>query len=341
MGRFACFWRGIKLVVALSLTGCASMIASVQYPQPSKFSLQSGQLKPVSDEQKKDMFSRYCAGGKQTRNLTLNFSFTLPKNPKGWSIDDAGSYQKKLDQQRQCLSRRILYRLAESPDCQTYYGNYITDLRGKSICAPANRDEPVWFLLSTLSSSEVENSIQDLSPTKQYDATVPVFVRSGDGRLYGFYFVGDRSSNPNVLGAFSKMFGNGVSTIASPDLAGLVDGYTMLEPLEFQTKAYSEETVGLSEENNSCNFPRPESVTFHKNEKWETVEAYAIGEDGNTNISMAIDQRSKIWERYISRFSTVKESVDSTNANRINTQVSLDLNGFCRYGRSIDDLTSR
>lgn len=344
MVRFACFWNGTKLMVVLFLTGCASMMASVQYPHPSKFSLQGGQLKPASSEEKKDLFSMYCSGGKQTRSLTFNFSFTIPQNPKGWSIDDAGSYQKRLHQQRQCLSRRILYRLAEPPDCQTYYGNYLTDLKGKSVCAPANRDEPVWFLSSTWPSNEIEKSVTDVKPAEKYNATVPVFVRASDRRLHGFYFISGGSSNSDVLSASSKMFGEGVSSVTAPDLVGLIDGYTILEPLEYQTKAYNEEIEMHSPEDDSCDLHKmygANSVSFFKNGNWEHVEAYAIGEDGNTNVSKAIDQRVKIWERYISRFSTVKESIDSTNANKINTQVSLDLNGFCRYGRSVDDLTSR
>lgn len=322
------------------------MMASVQYPQPSKFVLSGGQLNPTSEDQKKDIFSTYCSGGKQIKSLTLNFSFLLPKNPQGWSIDDAGSYQKNLNQQRQCLTRKVLYRLAEPPDCQTYYGHYTIDLRGKKLCAPANRDEPVWFLSSSLSSSEIENSISNIKPIEKYDSTVPVFVRSKDGRLYGFYFIGSGSGTPNVLDATPKIFGDELSSMNSNDLAALTQNFTILEPLDFQNKAYTEEIEKQSdnEANNSCDPQKmygAESVTFFKNEKWETVEAYAMGEDGNTNISKALYQRSKVWERYISRFSTVKESVDSTNANKINTQVSLDLNGFCRYGRSTDDLTSK
>lgn len=344
MERFVYFWSGTKLMIVLFLTGCASMMASVQYPQPKQFLLQGGQFKPVFNGQKKDLFSMYCSGGKQIRSLTLNFSFMMPQNPKGWSIDDTGSYQKHLHQQRQCLSRKILYRLAESADCRNYYGNYLTDLRGKNVCAPANRDAPVWFLNSALSSSEIEKSIKDIKPTEKHDAVVPVFVRSSDGRLHGFYFIGDGSSNLNVLNASSKMFGDDVSSIASLDLVSLVDGYTMLEPLEYQTKAYSEEAEKSSAEDDSCDPQKiygAESISFFKNGKWETVEAYSIGEDGNTNISKALYQRNKIWERYIFRFSTVKENVDATNANKINTQVSLDLNGFCRYGRSTDDVTSK
>jgi len=346
MGRFVCFWNGTKLMVVLFLTGCASMMASVQYPQPSKFVLQGGKLKPAPEDQKKDVFSTYCSGGKQIKSLTINFSFVLPKNPQGWSIDDAGSYQKNLNQQRQCLTRKILYRLAESPDCQTYYGNYLTDLRGKKLCAPANRDEPVWFLSSSLLSSEIEKSITTIKPTEKYDSTAPVFVRSKDGRLYGFYFIGSGSGIPNVLDAAPKMFGDELLSMNSSDLATLTQNFTILEPLDFQNKAYTEEIEKQSDDetDKSCDPHKmygAESVTFFKDEKWETVEAYAIGEDGNANISKALYQRNKIWERYISRFSTVKESVDSANTNKINTQVSLDLNGFCRYGRSTDDLTSK
>lgn len=328
MERFACFWNGIKLMVVLPLVGCASMMASVQYPQPSKFFLQSGQLKPASGERTKDLFSAYCSGGKQIRNLTINFSFISSLNPQGWSVSEAGSYLKKLNQQRQCLNQKILYRLSEPPDCQTYYGDYVTDLRGKKFCAPANRNEPVWFLSSSNSPSEIENSLREARLHDRNDATVPVFVRANNGRLFGFYFIGQGSSNPNVLGGISKMFGNDLSSIISDDLASLVANFTILEPADFQKKAYQ----------NSEEFNEEKSCL---SSGLYSEDLMAIDSEENIDMTESITLKNKIWERYISRFSNVKESVDSANSNKINTQISLDLNAFCRYGRNLNDLTSK
>jgi hypothetical protein len=131
---YAYFWTGIKLAALMSLSGCASMMASVEYPKPAYLSLSNGQTGVLSEKKPSDVLTKYCSGGRQSKSLILNYSFVSPKNPKGWSTGDASSYLKKLNHQRECLNRKLLLRLAEQPDCQTHYGNYVTDLRGKPVC---------------------------------------------------------------------------------------------------------------------------------------------------------------------------------------------------------------
>ena len=328
-----------------SLCGCALMMASVRYPMPVYLSLSNGQTALLAEKKPSDMLAKYCSGGRQSRSLTLNYSFVSPKNPKGWSISDASAYLKKLNRHRECLNRKLLLRLAEQPDCQTHYGNYVTDLRGKPVCGPANRDEPVWFFASDKPTSEIEQASQNMKATALHDSFVPVFVRSTSGKIYGFHFVGSGSNAPDVLSEVTSLFGDGVSSAVISDIAGLIEDFTILEPLEFQKQAYEDEIEKSNgDDENSCDLEstyRGESVSYIKNGHWQNVSAFGIDNKGESDTSTAISQRARIWKRYISRFSKIKESADSRSSQITNTQISLDLNGFCKYGRSLDDLTSK
>ena len=326
MKPYVYFWTGIKLLMLFGLCGCASMMASVQYPRPVYLSLSNGRTEVLVDRKPSDVFAKYCAGGHQIKSLTFNYSYVAPKNPKGWSISDASKYIKKLNNHRECLNRSLIFKLAEAPDCQTYYGNYVTDLRGKPVCGPANRDEPIWFFTSDKSANEIERTAESIKPNATYDSFVPVFVRSASGKIYGFHFIGDGSSVPNVLPEMTSSLGASVSSAVLSDLSALVSDFTMLEPSDYQKQAYGADEA---EGEKSCSANSGDS------------QVLAVDTDGNNDASAAISGRSKIWERYISRFSKVKESPDLQSAQNTNTQISLDLNGFCRYGRSLSDLTSK
>ena len=302
------------------------MMASVQYPQPVYLSLSNGRTEVLVDRKPSDVFAKYCAGGHQIKSLTFNYSFVPPKNPKGWPIGDASKYLKKLDNHRECLNRSLIFKLAEAPDCQTYYGNYITDLRGKPVCGPANRDEPIWFFTSGKSAHEIERTAESIKPNATYDSFVPVFVRSSSGKIYGFHFIGDGSSVPNVLPEMTSSLGASVSSAVLSDLSALVSDFTILEPSEYQKQAYD---AHEDEDEKSCSANRDDS------------QILAVDADNNVDTAAAINRRYMIWERYISRFSKVKESPDSQSPQAVNTQISLDLNGFCRYGRNLGDLKSK
>jgi hypothetical protein len=308
------------------LCGCASMMASVQYPQPVYLSLSNGRTEVIVDRKLSDMFAKYCSGGHQIKSLTFNYSFVSPKNPKGWSIGDASKYIKKLNSHRECLNRNLIFKLAEEPNCQTYYGNYVTDLRGKPVCGPANRDEPIWFFTSDKSANEIEITAESIKPNATYDSFVPVFVRSSSGKIYGFHFIGAGSGVPNVLSETTSSFGDNVSSALLSDLAALVSEFTILEPSDYQKQAYA---AGEDDDEKACS------------PSGNDLEVLAVDAEGNTDTSAAISERNKIWERYVSRFSKIKESADAHSTQITNTQISLDLNGFCKYGRSLNDLTSK
>lgn len=97
------------------------------------------------------------------------------------------------------------------------------------------------------------------------------------------------------------------------DLKLLIESFTILEP-----EAYQEEAYG----------------------KQDGYEPIAIDSNNNNVIADAIKSKDQIWKRYISKFTEIKEARTS-NSRIINIDLSLDLNGFCQYGRSIKDLYSK
>ena len=339
----AYFWTGIKLSTLLGLCGCASLMASVQYPKPIYLSLSNGQTKLLAEEKTSNFFAAYCSDGRQRKNLTLNYSFVSPKNPAGWPVNEASNYLKKVNQKRQCTNQKIFHEISEEPNCQTHLdGVDIKDLRGEPICGTDNRDESVWFLSSQKSSAEIKAILKSLSPMAKGGSYELVFVRSISGHLTGGYIFNGQTAKLYML---KQLFGDDVKSFIIPEWINLTKQFTILEPLEFQKQAYDDEIDKLPDgTENSCDIRsdyRGEAISFFKNHQWQNIWAFGIDNKGEPDPSAAINQKARIWERYISRFSKVKESTDPRSPQITNTQISLDLNGFCKYGRSLDDLTSK
>jgi hypothetical protein len=104
------------------------------------------------------------------------------------------------------------------------------------------------------------------------------------------------------------------------ELKILIDNFTLLEPLQYQIDTY--DTHGGTCYN--CGKEKP----------------LAVNEDGKQIISKAVEQKDNIWLRYIEHFTKIKEA-KSSNPRVVNVDLDLDLNGFCRYGRSVSDLQSQ
>jgi hypothetical protein len=58
------------------------------------------------------------------------------------------------------------------------------------------------------------------------------------------------------------------------------------------------------------------------------------------NLSAAVRERDRLWERYLQTFTSRKEA-QSANPRLVDYEVSLDLGLFCAYGRAVADLTAR
>ena len=103
----------------------------------------------------------------------------------------------------------------------------------------------------------------------------------------------------------------------STDLNNLMNEYTILMP-----KEVIEEITG--EEFNS-RFP---------------YSAIILNENGEVDLSKAIENRDRLWKAYIQKFTLIKEANDD-NSKKSAIELSLDLNTFCKYGRRISDVQSQ
>ena len=324
MKLFRYFLREISLgAFVIFLSGCASVTG---YPKPVLLSLSNGLTKAVLETKVEpdNIYSSYCSDGRQIKSLTLALSFISPKNPVGWPLNKASEYMKILNQKRRCASQTIFYAISEEPDCQTYLdGNQVVNLLGEKICGTENRNQSTWFLYSQKSVEEIESAFRKLGPKSEWSSYEPVFVRSISGQLIGGYvFNGTDNFKLNI---FKEMFGDDVKSFTTPEWMALVKTFTILEPLGFQKATYSNEIEKMGK-NSACNL---------------NEEYFGINEDGNADVAAAVNQKSEIWQRYVTRFSNVKESSNEVSPQIIKTQVSLDLNAFCRYGRSISELSSK
>lgn len=103
--------------------------------------------------------------------------------------------------------------------------------------------------------------------------------------------------------------------IRIPYVTILVDQFTIIEPIEFQNGIYKED---------NCHD--------------ESEKTYGYNEEGSFDAELSLDYRDQIWKRYITHFTSIKESQSDDS---ISVELALDLNPFCRYGRNVQDLKSK
>lgn len=144
-----------------------------------------------------------------------------------------------------------------------------------------------------------------------------LFIRAPDGKI-SLHRVG-WCSDPNGGSFYS---GSGLSfnsfnsySVRIPHLTTFVDKYTIIEPAEFQNNTYKD---------NSC--------------IQDGKKVYGYGAEDSFNSELALGYKNQIWKRYISHFTSIKEG---HSGESINVELTLDLNSFCRYGRSIQDLVTK
>lgn len=144
-----------------------------------------------------------------------------------------------------------------------------------------------------------------------------LFIRSPNGNV-SLHRVG-RCSDANGSGFYS---GTGFNLnifnsyeVRIPHLTTFVDKYTIIEPMEFQGNTYKDD---------SC--------------IQDGGKVYGYDTEDSFNSGLVLDYKNSIWKRYINHFTSIKES---HSGDSINVELSLDLNSFCRYGRSINDLVTK
>ena len=102
----------------------------------------------------------------------------------------------------------------------------------------------------------------------------------------------------------------------STDLHDLISNYVVLAPKEVIEKIEGSE---------------PDSVD---------LQTTILSENGEIDISKSVGQKDHLWRTYINRFTSIKEASDQ-NSQKSAIELSLDLNIFCKYGRSISALQSQ
>lgn len=165
-------------------------------------------------------------------------------------------------------------------------------------------DKPNWYLLVSDNEADVLKNIEE----EQSDANYRLFtfIIKILNRDKIIVYQSNQSSR--------KMnYDKGYST----DLNRLINEYTILAPKEVIEK-----------------------MTDAEFDSGNLYDSLILNENGEVDISKAIDRKNHLWKAYISKFSSIKEATED-NSRKSTVEVSLDLNTFCRYGRKISDLQSQ
>ncbi|MBL7555504.1 MAG: hypothetical protein JNM24_06745 [Bdellovibrionaceae bacterium] len=163
-------------------------------------------------------------------------------------------------------------------------------------------DEPSWYILTSDDEKEVlENAKNDDSSTKFKLFKFIVRVKEK-------IIVYQSNLNSRRM-SYDKSY--------STDLNKLINSYTILMPKDVLEKSLKQE--------------------FDNSDLYSTI---ILNENGEVDISKAIDRKDDLWRAYIKSFTTVKE-VSADNSKRSDIELSLDLNVFCKYGRQVSDLQSQ
>ncbi len=166
---------------------------------------------------------------------------------------------------------------------------------------------------NTYRSRETQNNSRSMSGTKlisEHEIDIMDFIKSSTKSNNVKNIVYSKDTKKFFI--FESMYQFNYTNTYSADLNLLFEKYTLLEPTEVKRIAYKRE------------FDCTEDCVG---------ESDAISDD-------PVENRSEIWKRYIRRFTTVKE-VKIRNSNIIKAQISLDLSGFCRDKRKVEDFLSK
>jgi hypothetical protein len=163
-------------------------------------------------------------------------------------------------------------------------------------------DEPSWYLLTSDNEKDVLDNIKDEDSDTKF--RLFTFIVKVNNKIIVY------QSNLNSRRmSYDKTY--------STDLNNLISNHTILAPKEVVEKITGTE--------------------FDDKYLYGTI---ILNESGEVDISRALEQRDRLWKAYINRFTLIKEASDQ-NSPKSTIELSLDLNVFCKYGRSIPALQSR
>ena len=83
-----------------------------------------------------------------------------------------------------------------------------------------------------------------------------------------------------------------------------------------------------------------EEITESKFDSRFPYSSIILNEDGEVSLSKSINNKDRLWETYINKFTTIKETSED-NSKKSTAELSLDLNIFCKYGREVSDILSK
>jgi len=247
-----------------------------------------------------DIQSYICQGRRQSRPLKMNFAYILPQNKKGKSLDLTAKDAKYFNDRKYELLREMFY-LVSSIDHS--FVKFAKMNRGEVIDRAKSINNSIW-----------------LNPSQVYleYKLSPQLIISDEGSKIAFIEKVVTSSSMETYGDdFTKI----KEAEALVEVSALTNNYTILEPKEFQQKSYAVEQDSAS--SSSC----------------DKDHLMALDENGNVDVDRAKKCRDKIWQRYIRKFTNIKEA-STIDPQVLNVELSLDLNPFCQYGRKISDLES-
>lgn len=163
-------------------------------------------------------------------------------------------------------------------------------------------DEPKWYLLTSEDEKDVLDNV------KSEDSTTKFRLFTFIVRVKNKIIIYQSNLNSRRM-SYDKTY--------STDLHSLISDYTLLAPKEVVEEITSTE--------------------FDSKYLYGTI---ILNENGEIDVSKAVEQRDRLWKAYINKFSSIKESSDQ-NSQKSAIELSLDLNAFCKYGRSISALQSQ
>lgn len=245
----------------------------------------------------------YCAGQKQVKEFKFSFTEHNMKFKSGIPTSVIASVQNQREKERQCNYKKALFELTRKDSVSHGFMEVSQDLYKEISDGSMGTVNPD----SLRANCRLYNLFVQ-SPLQKTDYFV-VQQCSGDGGT----FYSDSSSNFYRWNSYSFRI---------PHLTTLIDNFAILEPIEFQTKTYIE----TEEKTNDCSESK--------------VDKEVLGYDSKNefNSELAIDYKDQVWKRYIIHFTRIKESHQDDGSK---VELTLDLNPFCKYGRSINDLSSR
>ena len=250
------------------------------------------------------IYSYYCKNGKQSHAIKISGTYIHPKNQSGKVLDLQAKNLKRYDKFKNDILSKAFYSLSSTS-------------QNVAVTTSSSYEEVVTYAKnmqhSFISSADVSIN--------------PLIVATPDSNKFIFFHERvDGACNSIMCSEFSKE-----ESISIRELKYLVDNYVLLEPFDYQLKSYT------------CEKDCP----FYDVDTGNGFSGYShpkrpIGQDENKNVNISeyVKLKNLAWMRYFMKNTQINEA-QSTDSQIYNLELSLNLDGFCTYGRNINDLHSQ